>query len=94
MAQANRAVGGTARRPFPNVSFLRLAGGFEDSGFNLIKLANVSGPTVRYFALPAFLGRVSPRAIAAIVVGLSRDGRPLSLDGAQRLPGSGEQFGT
>ena len=39
MAEANRAIGTARAAFFPNVSF-RLDGGFEDNGFNLMRLAN------------------------------------------------------
>ena len=57
----------------------------------LITLANSFwsyGAAVSDADLP---GRVSPRPIAAILVGLSRDGRPIPFDGAQRLSRGREQ---
>lgn len=55
MAQANRAIGIARAAFFPNVSF-RLAGGFEDSGFNLIKLANSFWSYGSAISLPLFQG--------------------------------------
>lgn len=55
MAQANRAIGIARAAFFPNVSF-RLGGGLEDSGLNLLSLANsfwAYGSTV---SLPIFQG--------------------------------------
>jgi outer membrane protein, multidrug efflux system len=55
MAQANRAIGIARAAFYPNVSF-RLGGGFEDAGFNLVKLANSFWSYGSAVALPAFQG--------------------------------------
>ncbi len=55
MAQANRAIGIARAAFFPNVSF-RAIGGFEDTGFNLIKLANSFWSYGSTVALPVFQG--------------------------------------
>lgn len=55
MAQANRAIGIARAAFFPNVSF-RAEGGFEDSGFNLIKLANSFWSYGSTVSLPIFQG--------------------------------------
>lgn len=53
MAQANRAIGIARAAFFPNVSF-RAGGGFEDNGFNLIKLANSFWSYGSAVSLPLF----------------------------------------
>lgn len=53
MAQANRAIGIARAAFFPNVSF-NLGGGFEDNGFNLIKLANSFWSYGSAVSLPLF----------------------------------------
>lgn len=55
MAEANRAIGIARAAFFPNVSF-RLDGGFEDNGFNLIKLANAYWSYGSSVSLPLFEG--------------------------------------
>jgi NodT family efflux transporter outer membrane factor (OMF) lipoprotein len=55
MAQASRAIGIARAAFFPNVRF-RLDGGFEDSGFNLIKLANSFWSYGSAVSLPLFQG--------------------------------------
>ena len=55
MAQANRTIGIARAAFFPDVAF-RLGGGFEDSGFNLIKLANSFWSYGAAVALPVFQG--------------------------------------
>jgi NodT family efflux transporter outer membrane factor (OMF) lipoprotein len=55
MAQANRAIGIARAAFFPDVRF-RLDGGFEDSGFNLIKLANSFWSYGSAVSLPLFQG--------------------------------------
>jgi NodT family efflux transporter outer membrane factor (OMF) lipoprotein len=55
MAQANRAIGIARAAFYPNVTF-RAGGGFEDSGFNLIKLANSFWAYGSTIALPLFQG--------------------------------------
>ena len=91
MAQANRAIGIARAAFFPNVSF-RLGGGFDDAGFNLIaKLANEFLVLWLRRVAAGLPRRLSPRPIAAVLVGLSRDGRPIPFDGAQRLSRSREQ---
>ena len=55
MAQANRAIGIARAAFYPNVTF-RAGGGFEDDGFNLIKLANSFWSYGSTVALPIFQG--------------------------------------
>lgn len=55
MAEANRAIGIARAAFFPNVSF-RAAGGYEDHGFNLIKLANAFWSYGSSIELPLFQG--------------------------------------
>jgi outer membrane protein, multidrug efflux system len=55
MAQANRAIGIARAAFYPNVSF-RAGGGFEDDGFNLIKLANSFWSYGSAVSLPLFQG--------------------------------------
>jgi NodT family efflux transporter outer membrane factor (OMF) lipoprotein len=55
MAQANRVIGIARAAFFPDVRF-RLDGGFEDSGFNLIKLANSFWSYGSAVSLPLFQG--------------------------------------
>ncbi len=55
MAQANRAIGIARAAFFPNIS-LRAGGGFEDDGFNLIKLANSFWSYGSAIELPLFQG--------------------------------------
>jgi len=55
MAQANRAIGIARAAFYPNVTFLA-GGGFEDSGFNLIKLANSFWSYGSAIELPLFQG--------------------------------------
>jgi multidrug efflux system outer membrane protein len=55
MAQANRAIGIARAAFFPNVTF-RLDGGFEDNGFNLVKLANSFWSYGSTVSLPLFQG--------------------------------------
>jgi multidrug efflux system outer membrane protein len=55
MAQANRAIGIARAAFYPNVSF-RLGGGFEDAGFNLVKLANSFWSYGSAVSLPVFQG--------------------------------------
>jgi NodT family efflux transporter outer membrane factor (OMF) lipoprotein len=55
MAQANRAIGIARAAFYPNVKF-RLGGGFEDDGFNLIKLANSFWSYGSAISLPVFQG--------------------------------------
>ena len=55
MAQANRAIGIARAAFFPDVRF-RAGGGFEDSGFNLISLANSFWSYGSTVSLPLFQG--------------------------------------
>jgi outer membrane protein, multidrug efflux system len=55
MAQANRAIGIARAAFYPNVSF-KLGGGFEDAGFNLVKLANSFWSYGSAVSLPLFQG--------------------------------------
>ncbi|GJL69939.1 MAG: hypothetical protein NPIRA06_25740 [Nitrospirales bacterium] len=55
MAQANRAIGIARAAFYPNVTFLA-GGGFEDTGFNLIKLANSFWSYGSAIELPLFQG--------------------------------------
>jgi NodT family efflux transporter outer membrane factor (OMF) lipoprotein len=55
MAQANRAIGIARAAFYPNVTF-RAGGGFEDDGFNLIKLANSFWSYGSAVSLPLFQG--------------------------------------
>lgn len=55
MAQANRAIGIARAAFYPNVSF-RADGGFEDAGFNLVKLANSFWSYGSAIELPLFQG--------------------------------------
>jgi NodT family efflux transporter outer membrane factor (OMF) lipoprotein len=55
MAQANRVIGIARAAFFPNVSF-RLGGGYEDSGFNLFKMANSLWSYGSVISLPVFQG--------------------------------------
>ncbi len=55
MAEANRVIGIARAAFFPNVSF-RLGGGYEDSGFNLIKLANSFWSYGAAVSMPVFQG--------------------------------------
>lgn len=55
MAQANRAIGIARAAFYPNVAF-RLGGGLEDSGFNLIALANSFWSYGSAVSLPLFQG--------------------------------------
>lgn len=55
MAQANRAIGIARAAFYPKVSF-RAGGGFEDAGFNLIKLATSFWSYGSTVALPLFQG--------------------------------------
>jgi NodT family efflux transporter outer membrane factor (OMF) lipoprotein len=55
MAQANREIGIARAAFFPNVSF-RLGGGYEDSGFNLVKLANSFWSYGAAVSMPVFQG--------------------------------------
>ena len=55
MAQANRAIGIARAAFYPNVSF-RAGGGFEDAGFNLIKLATSFWSYGSTVSLPLFQG--------------------------------------
>jgi len=55
MAQANRAIGIARAAFYPDVKFLA-GGGFEDSGFNLIKLANSFWSYGSFVSLPLFQG--------------------------------------
>lgn len=55
MAQANRAIGIARAAFYPNVAF-RLGGGFEDGGFNLLKLANSFWSYGSAIELPLFQG--------------------------------------
>jgi multidrug efflux system outer membrane protein len=55
MAQANRAIGIARAAFYPNVTF-RAGGGFEDTGFNLIKLANSFWSYGSAISLPLFQG--------------------------------------
>jgi multidrug efflux system outer membrane protein len=55
MAQANREIGIARAAFFPNVSF-RLGGGYEDSGFNLFKLANSFWSYGAAVSMPIFQG--------------------------------------
>lgn len=55
MAQANRAIGIARAAFFPSVAF-RAGGGFEDSGFNLVTLANSFWSYGSTVALPIFQG--------------------------------------
>lgn len=55
MAQANRAIGIARAAFFPNVSF-RLGGGLEDSGLNLLSLANSFWAYGSSFSIPLFQG--------------------------------------
>src|SRR5262245_775384 len=55
MAQANREIGIARAAFFPNVSF-RLGGGYEDSGFNLFKLANSFWSYGAAVSMPVFQG--------------------------------------
>ena len=55
MAQANRAIGIARAAFYPNVLF-RAGGGFEDDGFNLIKLANSFWSYGSAVELPLFQG--------------------------------------
>jgi len=55
MAQANRAIGIARAAFFPDVRF-RLAGGFEDAGFNLVSLANSFWSYGSTVSLPLFQG--------------------------------------
>lgn len=55
MAQANRAIGIARAAFYPNVAF-RAGGGYEDDGFNLIKLANSFWSYGASVELPMFQG--------------------------------------
>ncbi|MFM8533077.1 MAG: efflux transporter outer membrane subunit, partial [Acidimicrobiia bacterium] len=55
MAQANRAIGIARAAFFPNVTF-RLGGGFEDSGFNLVRLAESFWSYGSTVSMPVFMG--------------------------------------
>ncbi|HNP59836.1 MAG TPA: efflux transporter outer membrane subunit [Nitrospirales bacterium] len=55
MAQANRAIGIARAAFYPNVTFLA-GGGFEDSGFDLIKMANSFWSYGSAIELPLFQG--------------------------------------
>ncbi|MEP6889039.1 MAG: efflux transporter outer membrane subunit [Nitrospirales bacterium] len=55
MAQANRAIGIARAAFYPNVAF-RAGGGYEDDGFNLIKLANSFWSYGSTVSLPLFQG--------------------------------------
>jgi NodT family efflux transporter outer membrane factor (OMF) lipoprotein len=55
MAEANRVIGIARAAFFPNVSF-RLGGGYEDSGFNLVKLANSFWSYGAAVSMPVFQG--------------------------------------
>ncbi|QOJ21661.1 MAG: efflux transporter outer membrane subunit [Gammaproteobacteria bacterium] len=55
MAQANRTIGIARAAFFPNVSF-RLGGGLEDSGLNLLSLANSFWAYGSSFSIPLFQG--------------------------------------
>lgn len=55
MAQANREIGIARAAFFPNVSF-RLGGGYEDSAFNLFKLANSFWSYGAAVSMPVFQG--------------------------------------
>lgn len=55
MAQANRAIGIARAAFYPNVAF-RAGGGYEDDGFNLIKLANSFWSYGSAIELPLFQG--------------------------------------
>lgn len=55
MAQANRTIGIARAAFYPNVSF-RAGGGFEDAGFNLIKLATSFWSYGSTVSLPLFQG--------------------------------------
>jgi len=55
MAQANRVIGIARAAFYPNVTF-RAGGGFEDSGFNLINLANSFWSYGSTISLPLFQG--------------------------------------
>ncbi|RMH34893.1 MAG: efflux transporter outer membrane subunit, partial [Nitrospirae bacterium] len=55
MAQANREIGIARAAFFPDVAF-RLAGGFEDEGINLTKLANSLWSVGSLVSLPIFQG--------------------------------------
>ena len=55
MAQANRAIGIARGAFYPNVSF-RAGGGFEDTGFNLVSLANSFWSYGSAVSLPLFQG--------------------------------------
>lgn len=55
MAQANRRIGIARSAFFPNVGFLA-SGGYEDNGFNLIRLANSFWSYGSYVSLPLFQG--------------------------------------
>ncbi|MDE3243561.1 MAG: efflux transporter outer membrane subunit, partial [Nitrospirota bacterium] len=55
MAQANRAIGIARAAFFPDVRF-RVGGGFEDSGFNLVKLAESFWSYGSTVSLPLFQG--------------------------------------
>ena len=55
MAEANRVIGIARAAFFPNVSF-RLGGGYENSGFNLIKLANSFWSYGAAVSMPVFQG--------------------------------------
>jgi NodT family efflux transporter outer membrane factor (OMF) lipoprotein len=55
MAQANRAIGIARAAFYPNVTF-RAGGGYEDDGFNLIKLANSFWSYGSTVSLPVFQG--------------------------------------
>ena len=55
MAQANRVIGIARAAFFPNVSF-RLGGGYEDSGFDLFKLANSFWSYGAGVSMPVFQG--------------------------------------
>ena len=55
MAQANRAIGIARAAFYPNVTF-RVGGGFEDEGFNLVKLVNSFWSYGSAVELPLFQG--------------------------------------
>ena len=55
MAQANRAIGIARSAFYPNIAF-RAGGGYEDDGFNLIKLANSFWSYGSAVSLPLFQG--------------------------------------
>lgn len=55
MAQANRAIGIARAAFFPNVTF-RAGGGFEDTGFNLVRLAESFWSYGSVVSLPLFQG--------------------------------------